>query len=137
MVDFRASIGEDELLYNESVDVYSWAIVMWEVLNEEVVFGRGAVDLAQLVTGILQGQRPPVNPPSDSFEKEGIDVSRALISDNVGLSLGSNDQKKAAKEPNSFCNSLALFELFITLSILPRCLTTPAFVNIFSVWSSL
>ena len=74
---------------------------------------------------------------SDSFEKEGIDVSLTLLLDNVGLSLGSNDQKKAAKEPNSFCNSLALFELFITLSILPRCLTTPAFVNIFSVWSSL
>ena len=53
---------------------------------------------------------------SDSTVEAGMGVSEPLVSENVIFSFGSNDQKNAAKEPNSFCNSLALFELLMTRS---------------------
>ena len=49
--------------YNKSVDVYAFAVLMWEVLSEEVPFYM--VDIPEIRSKVAAGQRPRI--PSYGF----------------------------------------------------------------------
>ena len=51
----------DQLFYEES-DVYSYGIVMWEVLSRAVPFE--GLNRAQIIAQVIAGKRPPI--PEDS-----------------------------------------------------------------------
>jgi Protein tyrosine and serine/threonine kinase len=70
-------------VYDESADVYSFAIVLWEVMLSRMAGGKPYHDIAPLyvIDRVAEGVRPPVR-----FDPTHESVLRALSTDEIALS---------------------------------------------------
>mmetsp|Transcript_560 Transcript_560/g.1284 ORF Transcript_560/g.1284 Transcript_560/m.1284 type:complete len:1538 (-) Transcript_560:24-4637(-) len=66
--------------YNEKVDVYSFGVIMWELLTQEMFFGD-ITFMAQMEDRIIKGERPPIPEPESPIDEKYGALIRGAWSD--------------------------------------------------------
>ena len=71
--DFGVVIHDDLVFYDLSIDIYSFAMVMWEVFMEKPVYSDQSMDIHEVIRKVVHEDfRPYVNPTTDPKEKQYV-----------------------------------------------------------------